>query len=186
MESCHRLYPTPLRVSTMVSAHTYQISLQKNYNFGGGVLRVNTLELLNLLKRGGLREPKGPKKRSQLAEINRTEGPNAATLHCQWPMSTAQLVRRMIKEGKTPTPSALFARGHSKEDPKSGKVFIDDRSKALWEKQEAFKVERGIEEGTQEAEKLYYELQADLKSTQEQPDEQKKSVDDQRRQFGKM
>ncbi|KAJ8452001.1 hypothetical protein Cgig2_016582 [Carnegiea gigantea] len=129
-----------------------------------------------------------------------------------------------IKEGKTRTPSALFAKSHSKNDPQSRKVFIDDRSKALWEKYEAFRVECGVEEGTQEAEKLYYEskkstiydlgtsatmfyekptastpstgstyipsayskLQSDLRSTQQQLDEQKKLVDDQRRQFDEV
>lgn len=35
-------------------------------------------------------------------------------------------------EEKTPTPSALFARSHSKDDPQSRKVFINDRLKTLW------------------------------------------------------
>ncbi|KAJ8436536.1 hypothetical protein Cgig2_026651 [Carnegiea gigantea] len=129
-------------------------------------------------------------------------------------------------EGKTPTPSACLQKSHSKKDPKSEKVFINDRLKASWEKYEALRVERGIKEGTQEAEKLYYEvsggwskkstiyslgtsvtmfyekptapttstgstyiplayskLQTDLKSTQQQLDEQRKLVDDQRWQF---
>ncbi|KAJ8428756.1 hypothetical protein Cgig2_003070 [Carnegiea gigantea] len=90
MESCHRLYPTPSRVSIMVSAHAYQISLQKNYNFEGQYTWAP--ELTEEVKEGWLK----------------------------------------IKKEKTPTPSALFVRSHSKEDPESGKVFIDDRSKALW------------------------------------------------------
>ncbi|KAJ8430625.1 LOW QUALITY PROTEIN: hypothetical protein Cgig2_008305 [Carnegiea gigantea] len=36
-----------------------------------------------------------------------------------------------IKEGNTSTPSTLFMRGHRKGDAESGKVFMDDRCKAL-------------------------------------------------------
>ncbi|KAJ8429223.1 hypothetical protein Cgig2_017628 [Carnegiea gigantea] len=65
---------------------------------------------------------------------------------------------KMIKEGKVATPFVLFVRSHSKEDAESRKVFIDDKSKALWEKYEVLRVERSIEEGTQGVEKLYYEV----------------------------
>ncbi|KAJ8449449.1 hypothetical protein Cgig2_002246 [Carnegiea gigantea] len=81
-------------------------------------------------------DPKFQKKSAQCLK-NTTEGPNA-TLHCQGSISTAKLARRMIKEEKTHSPSALFARSHKKY--------------------EALRVERGIKEGTQEAEKLYYEV----------------------------
>lgn len=115
-------------------------------------LKVVGKNLRNLVNKAGKRPPNKPlvwlteqgqerlqvqrsdpnfQKKSAKCLKNRTQGPNAATLHCQGSISTAELARRMIKEGKTPTPSALFARSHSKEDPEAGKVFIDDRSKAL-------------------------------------------------------
>ncbi|KAJ8437209.1 LOW QUALITY PROTEIN: hypothetical protein Cgig2_010849 [Carnegiea gigantea] len=105
MESYHRPYLTPSRVSIMCTClsnlppeelqlwwRTFEIEGQCTW----------PPELTEEVKEGWL---------------NRTEEPNAATLHCQGPISTLQLARRMIKEGKTPTPSALFARSHSKNDP---------------------------------------------------------------------
>lgn len=96
-----------------------------------------------------------------------------------------------IKEQNTLIPSTLFAQSHSKEDAQSGKVFVDDRSKALREKYEAFRVQRGLKEGTHEAER-YYEvsgvwsstytpseyskLKCELKSTLQQLNEQRRFV----------
>ncbi|KAJ8438226.1 hypothetical protein Cgig2_028129 [Carnegiea gigantea] len=48
------------------------------------------------------------------------------------PRSLLKKFMNDARERKTPTPSALFAQSHSKEDAQSRKVFVDDRSKALW------------------------------------------------------
>ncbi|KAJ8430660.1 hypothetical protein Cgig2_000253 [Carnegiea gigantea] len=59
------------------------------------------------------------------------------------------LLKKFTKDGKTPTPSILFAQSHSKEDAQSEKIF---------EKYEALRVQRGIKEGTPKAEQLYYDV----------------------------
>ncbi|KAJ8441249.1 LOW QUALITY PROTEIN: hypothetical protein Cgig2_000622 [Carnegiea gigantea] len=83
--------------------------------------------------------------------LKRTEGANAVASHYQGLISASQFARKM--EGKTPIPSALFARSHSKEDALSANVFIDDRKDF-----EALRVDSSMEAGSQEAEKLYYEI----------------------------
>ncbi|KAJ8435427.1 hypothetical protein Cgig2_013925 [Carnegiea gigantea] len=239
MESYHGLHPTPSRVSATVSAHVYQISLQKKYNFGGGLLRYKfnikrfmkfcqytwVSELNEEVKEGWLKvfgknlrnlvdkvgkqpddklirsDPKLQKKSAQCLK-NRIEGPNAETLRYQGSISTSQLARRM--EGKTPTPSTLFARSQSKEDPNSGKVLIDNRSQALWVRLSGM-LKRGRKRqrsytiyGLRTSATLFYDkptastisasstyIPSAYSKLQAQLDEQKKLVDDQGWQFDK-
>ncbi|KAJ8434659.1 hypothetical protein Cgig2_002205 [Carnegiea gigantea] len=190
MESYHGLYPTPSRISTMVSAHACQISLQKNYNFGEGLLRVNP-ELTEEVEEGWLKVV-GKNLRNLVNKVEKRPDD-----------------KPIIKEGKTPTPSALFARSQSKKDPESGKEKYEalgvEREKPYYEISGGWSKKFTIYDlgasatmfyqkpnasitstGSTYISSAYSKLQTDLKSTQQQLDEQKKWVDDQRRQFDEL